>query len=163
MSNKQKVYSFQTLTLSTLAAATALLGGTKIDASRLQGCKIIDIFGAFTWHSKTTTEGPVYYGFTNGMSITEIAAVFAADPQSQDDPTGDDSMRRIIVVGSMEKDLSIQPDDNSLWRKIMWPKSWEIREGETFDIFAFNRDSGALTTGTELRFDGMFNTEWRQD
>ncbi len=163
MSEKQKVYTFQTITLSTLAAATAILASTKIDATRLQGAKLNDIFGRFSWAGKTVGEGPVYYGFCNGLSLTEIAAVFAADPQSQDDPNGDDAMQRLIVIGEMSLNdvAALNTDDH--WHKLLWPTSWEIREGETFDIFVFNRDGSSLTTGAVLKFNGMFNTTWRQD
>ncbi len=160
---QQKIYSFQNLGLGTLGAATALIGSTKIDATRLQGAKIKDIFGAFHWDGKTSGDGPVYFGFCNGLSTSEIAAVFAADPQSQDDPSGDAANQRLIVIGQMgiiEQNDLIEDDH---WHKLMWPTSWEIREGETFDIFAFNREGSALATGTTLRFNGMLNTEWRQD
>ncbi len=159
----QKVYSFATVTLSTLGGGVAILGNTRIDATRLQGCRLKDIFGTFNWEGKAANEGPVYYGFCAGLTVAQIAEVFNADPQSQDDPTGDESMQRLIVVGQMPfaDQSDIIEDDH--WHKLMWPSSWQIREGDTFDVFAFNRDSGALTTGALLHFDGMFNTEWRQD
>ncbi len=160
---KQKVYSFQTITLSTLAAATAMIGSTKIDATRLQGAKISDIFGRFSWAGKTVGEGPVYYGFSQGLSLTEIQNVFAADPQSQDDPNGDQAMQRLIVVGEMSLNDAAGLDVDDHWHKIMWPSSWEVIEGSTFDVFVFNRDGSALTTGAVLKFNGMLNTEWRQD
>lgn len=165
MSNKQKVYTFVNLSLSTLGAATAILNGTRIDGTRLQGAKIKDIFGSFTWEGKTVGDGPVYYGFSNGMSTDEIAAAFASDPQSQDDPSGDAAMQRLIVIGEMPINLAaqIQEAASDDWHKLVWPTSWEIREGETFDVFAFNREGSALASGTILHFDGMINTEWRQD
>ncbi len=163
MSKTQRTFSFQKIALSTLGPATAMLGSTKIDTTRLQGVKKLEIFGRFSYDGKTTLEGPVYYGFSAGMAIAEIAALFAADPQDQDDDAGDAAMHKVMVIGEMQFVDTVAQDSNDKWFKFKWPQSWVVREGEDFSIFAFNRDSGALTTGATLRFDGMFNYEWRQD
>lgn len=160
------LYSRNTLTLSTLGQNTALVASTKIDGTRLQGVKIIDIFGAFSMDGKTTGEGPIYYGFVvNDLTVAEIAEAFAADPQSQDDdPATSRADRKLIVVGQYgEAATSSQiAAQEQKWEKQMWPKSWVIREGNGFNIFAFNVGA-ALTTGTVIRWDGVIKSEWRQD
>ncbi len=160
-----KVYSFTNTTLSTLAAATAVKQSLKVDASRLQGERIKDIFGKFTWEGKTVGDGPVYYGFcVDSLSVTEIAEIFNADPQSQvDTPDTERSMRRLIVVGEMPIAQAAAINEDDHWHKIMWPTSWKIQEGEGLCVFAFNRESSALASGTILHFDGMINGEWMED
>ncbi len=169
MTDQQRLYQFNNLALSTLAAATALTSATKIDTARLQGCRIKEIQGEFTWDGKTLDDGPIYYGFAHGdMDVTKIAAAFAADPQSQDDTDGSkEVLGKMIVVGTIPRqttssDVTPQPN-SSMWRRIKWPSSWVIREGQNFNMFTFNRGGGALADGTIVRFNGIFITEWRQD
>ncbi len=162
---KQKVFGSSNVPLLTLGGQTAILAVTRIDASRLQGVKIRDIFGIFNWSGKTTGEGPIYYGFADGrLSIAEIAETFNADPQVIDDvPASEQAERRVIVIGTMPEVDTVQLNVDDHWHKMMWPTSWTIPESVAFNVFAFNRGSGSLTTGTLLRFDGMFNTEWLED
>ncbi len=162
---QQKVYSFATITLGTLAAGTAIVGATRLDGSREQGCKMRDIFGKFTWEGKTVGDGPVYYGLApSSMTTALIAQVFNADPQSIFDETStEEAMRRLIVVGEMPLNQAAAINEDDHWHKIMWPTSWDFPEGEGLNIFVFNREGGALASGALLHFDGMFNTTWLED
>ncbi len=135
------MYGFLNQSLGTLAAQTAITSTTRIDSSRLQGCRIVDIFGRFSFSGKTSGDGPVYYGFSHGdLSVGDIAEVFASDPQSQDDTAGEDAMRQIIVIGVMPKTATSSgaTQDMTRWTKLTWPSSWVIREGQNFNTFAFN-------------------------
>ncbi len=164
-SKEQKVYDTQFIALGALAAATAVIAATKIDATREQGCRIKDIFGIMTHNGKTAGQGPVYYGFADAnLSVAEIAEIFEADPQSQDDvPATEQIDRRIIVVGQAPHPEAIQEIANEKWERLMWPSSWVLKEGGGLNIFAFNRGTGTLTTGMVTRFDGMFNTVLLED
>ncbi len=115
---------------------------------------------------KTTAEGPVYYGFCDGnLSLTEIAEVFASDPQSEeDDPAGDRANRRLIVHGQWGQATLSDETAGALvpWKRLLWPRSWVIREGNSLNAFVFNV-GGGLTNGTVARWDGVFQTEWMDD
>ncbi len=141
--------------LGALAANTALKGATKIDSSRLNGFRVAKVRLAATIRGKTTDEGPILWGLSANMSAAEIKAAIEADPQ---DSTADNSKGEgawltflgQITHGSVEGPLTggIGPDVSA---PVMDVKvNWSVLEGKDFSLFAYNMDSGALTTGATI-------------
>ncbi len=125
-----------------------------------------DIQYAVEWRGKTTLEGPLVYGFSEGLTIAEISEYFNADPQHDADPGAmEQSLRHLLVVGyiGFVTTASLfsgdRVDDYGKMEHLRWP-GWECIEGETFDFFVFNRDTSALTSGTLIDGFCMMRGEW---
>ncbi len=140
-------------TIGTLAANTAILGSSRIDATRLNGCTIDKLRYNVSWFGKTAgvNEGPISYGFSRSMTIAQIAEFFAADPQSRADVEAlEQSHRPIVVLGvvgqSQVENSTAGPNDSM--RNGKFP--WDILEGMAFSPFVFNNNPANPMTG------GMF-------
>ncbi len=155
--------------LGTLASKTAVLFGTKIDSSRLQGCRDLDVFYGIHLQGKTAgpNEGPIWVGMCTDVVIADIAAWFDADPQSAHDEV--EIMRskhRIQALAYLPQSQTtsgsaIVPTDVLPRKKRFF---WDVIEGTTFDFFAFNANGAdPLTTGGTLQIPHEILGEWRDD
>ncbi len=149
------------LSLSTLGALTAIFSATKIDAARLEGCKPEKLKWNMDWLGKTTSEGPIYYGVCGGMTIADVAAFFASDPQHvKDDVPMAQSLESILILGVMPfTRTALDVAEATKWRTTQWP-GWHVIEGEDINVFAFNADSGALSTGTVIDWQMQWLGDW---
>lgn len=159
---------FTEFTLGTTAALTAVLGGTKIDAARLQGCSIEKL----KWNCGIlgkgggVSEGPVAFGVSYDNTIAEIAAFYAADPQSQDDEL--ELARSQLPILELGRWSQQTPTDNAVTfgpalRNATWP-GWPIREGKAWQHYFFNANpNDPLTTGGFMQLYTEAYGEWRQD
>ncbi len=164
--SRQIIQSFShIMALSTLAAKVALIGGTIIDGSREQGVRIKDMWLHVGWKGKTVDEGPIVYGI--GKDLTSVAllkAYLEADPQGIDDVAELQKLAamKVMVLGNINFASTDSKEQFEGMRKIKFP--WkDIDEGSDLQVWAFNRDSGALTTGTSLDFEFVINGEWLHD
>ncbi len=141
-----------TAPLGTLGSLTAVLtASTKIDSSRLMGAIPREISFDYSFDGKTNDEGPVVYGLSVGLSISEIKEFFAADPQSRAHSAAlEESQRKVFVMGILGR-LSTGSGDDIPWKTVKWP-GWHVVEGETLSFFHFNFGGNALTTGTNTNF-----------
>lgn len=161
---------FTEFTLGTLASLTAIIAGTKIDATRLQGCSVEKVRYSTGIIGKTggVSEGPVAFGLSMGNTITEIAAFYAADPQSQSDELELAwSQLPIIELGRYQQNASVStttPAQADLpLRHGKWG-GWPIRQGIAMNHYVFNLNpNDALTTGGVLQLYTELLGEWRQD
>ncbi len=154
-----------THTLGTLTTNNAVVAVTRIDANRLNGCTIrkarynIDIKG------KTADEGPLLYGLSVGLTVTEIGGMFTADPQSKaDEDEEDKSQRHAVFWGVIPKTFVATATDNMNavnWRNGKWP-GWDIIEGQAIETFVLNVGA-QLTTGTVVTMVTEFLGDWRND
>ncbi len=161
---------FTEFTLGTLASLTAMIAGTKIDGSRLQGCSIEKLRYAMSYFGKTAGagEGPIAYGVSLGNTNAEIAAFYAADPQGQDDELELVRSQLPIIefgrVGQVEQSTSVTP--NAIGTKLQSAKwgGWPIREGVSWNHYVFNANpNDPLATGMLLQLYTEALGEWRQD
>ncbi len=157
-------------TLGTLASLTAMLGGTKVDAARKQGCDIKKIRYAVSMFGKTAgaNEGPIVYGLAYDVTIAEIAAFYASDPQGQDDEL--ELVRSMLPIieygryGQVTQSDDITPEAPMTKLQPGYWGGWPIREGSTLNTYVFNANpNDALTTGALLQFTTEIFGEWRQD
>lgn len=152
------IYDERQLALSTLAASTALVSITKLDASLLQGFRIAKMEGWADLNGKTDTEGPIVFGFGIGVDATRIKNAIDADPQD----------------GSHINAEAIAQGKEPLWVLGMFSRAeqhcvpihfekkvnWSMIEGRHAEFWVYNMDGGALTTGATLeifvKFWGVF-------
>ncbi len=166
-----RVRGLNEITMGTLASLTALLSSTKIDANRLNGCRLRKNFYKADWQGKTAgvSEGPIHYGFSYSMTIAKIAAFFAADPQSKVDLIAEaESHEKLLWLGTIG-----QPSTNSggtgtgpadsIMRRFTWPFG-DIIEGTTFSVFVFNANPGdPLATGMTFQMASQLMGDWLND
>ncbi len=147
--------------LSTLAAFTAVVQTTKLDASREQGVFVPWIMAALSFRGKTVGEGPLLWGVSN-MSAAEIGERWVADPQSEASKEPLERARRgyFKILGVMGADaaanLSDQPPQ-------LYKVGVTIPEGALLRVFILNSDDSALTTGTTVEGFIMWAQRWIRD
>ncbi len=166
MAGRQTIQKFVTsLPLGALATVTAVIGGSQVDSSRLNGIRIIDMWLNVTWHAKTDTEGPITYGIGRDLeSVTLLKGALEADPQGFADKDENEKLtRNVMVLGVIPTaGVAQQPSAFTGMRRIKFP--WkEINEGSDLQVWAFNRDVNTLTTGTIIDFEFVINGEWLRD
>ncbi len=158
--NPMRIWDSRNESLGTLALETAILAPTKIDAARLQGCIPRDIISHSSFAGKTTNEGPLVIGLSNGLSIAEIAEYFTADPQRFDDPGAtEQSQRPILVTGFVGRHETVSLE--TVMRFMKWP-GWHVKESTTIDFFVYNMGA-ALTTGTLVNHVINIRGDWLND
>ncbi len=168
MKYEMRSRDFSEFTVGTLAALTAGLISTKIDASRLQGCSIEKLRWTVDYVGKTiaSTEGPIAFGLSLGNTIAEVAAFYAADPQGQDDELElARSQLPIIELGRIGQSQSTpaQGAETAALKHGKWG-GWPVREGVTLSHYIFNANpADAMATGMLLQLYTECLGGWRQD
>ncbi len=152
------------MALGTLAAETAINIALDIDQTRLQGAKPKEITYAVEWRAKTTLEGPLVYGLSEGLTSGEVAEWWTADPQYGDDPgAAEASMRHVLILGYIpliSQTFPLTSDEHGdLMRTARWP-GWEVIEGENLNFFVLNIGLAALTAGTLVDGFVMARGDW---
>ena len=166
----QVVHDGNNFALGALAARTAVVNATKVDASRRQGMQLSKLKIFFQATSKTANDGPILIGLAKDLGAAEIAEALEADPQYHEDPGAAERANRqlfpteVIPSDCTSYNGAVNWDStSSRLRNIGFP-SWEIEEGAALFIFAFNQHSGqALTTGTILHWTMVTVGRWLDD
>lgn len=158
-----RIFGVSNFTVGTLGANTATLGATKIDTSRLQGCKPRKIEFSLDYGGKTTAEGPIIVGLSNNLTVGEIAELFAADPQLAQDPgASEQSQRPLMILGICGRIRTAADATSAQWKSRSWP-GWHVKEGESLDVFIYNADSSPLTGGTTVSLAHRILGDWLND
>ncbi len=160
---KHVVHVSEAITFSTLASRTAIINNTVIDGNRRNGLLMDYIKGQISFTGKTAGEGPIIVGFcSSDLLVNEVTEAFGADSQQVNDPNvSEQAHREVYPVWSIGHGMTSMIELRS-WQKIKY--SWRnVEEGKGISLFAFNADSGALTTGMTLSFDGVVIGEWGTD
>ncbi len=156
-----------TITLGTLAAAAAITANSKIDGSRLNGFRVLKSELWIGASGKTTGEGPVVIGLAFDADAANVALAMAADPQADGRQTGDKVANTeakfpvfpIAMIGKAETKIGIE----SVTMKHTLKPQWSAPEGSGLQYFAFNADTGALTTGTVVEIFAKHFGVWLND
>ncbi len=155
-----------THTLGTLASASAIIAGTRIDSNRLNGCAIRKGKMGISCRGKTTDEGPLIVGMSVGLTAAQIGEWFTADPQSRNDETElEESQRKVLTVAHIHKEvttLGSGGDAVGMFVEFDWP-GWDVIEGEALNTFVLNADGAVLTTGTVIDLYTELYGEWLRD
>ncbi len=157
-------------TIGTLGALTAQLSATRVDSTRLNGCRIDKIRYNVDWFGKTAgaNEGPILFGYSRGMTTAEIAACFAADPQSRQDTVQlDASQSPMLVLGSVGQSTTESGNSNASGGQRMHSARFpwkEVIEGDNFHHFVFNLNpANAMATGMILSLYSELYGDWLRD
>ncbi len=149
--NLRKVHITPAQALSTLAGVTVIttgLTGAADGAYRLVSAKgIHSILGL------TAAEGPVTVGFAHSdYSVTEIKeAIESALSISVGDKVAQEKANRLVrVVGEISAAEPMLAEGMPVSTKL----NWFIPIGKVVNLFAYNNNSGALTTGGIQNFSG---------
>ncbi len=161
MKNPMRVFQVNSFTVGAIAANTAQISTTKIDATRLQGSVPRDIDFQLDYTGKTTGDGPLIVGLCSGLAIAEIAEFFSADPQRMKDPSeAEESQRAIMVLGVLGRHRTAALETPWLSRK--WP-GWWVREGVDLNAFVMNVDGSGFTSGTLVSLTTHIRGDWLND
>ncbi len=161
----------KTITLGTLATKTAIQASTIVDSNRENGfwLKWVKIAGYLS--GKTATEGPITYGIACNLTAAELTDILNDDPQNSQvvTKTGKGSWYRPITlfgVDETEGDVNGGQGSTNVQAQSRYSKynvNWVIPEGSGFFHFAFNHDSGTLTTGALIKVSTQFFGAWLRD
>ncbi len=159
--NPMRTWDVEGFTVGAIAANTAQLSTTKIDASRLQGAVPRKIDYQLDFTGKTAGDGPLIVGLSVGLSIAQITEYFNSDPQRFGEPgESEESHRPILVLGVLGRHRTAALE--TPWLTINWP-GWHVLEGVDLNAFVFNIDGSGFTTGTLVSLVLNIRGDWRND
>ncbi len=169
MTTEMRSRDLSEFTIGTLASLTVARISLRIDSTRLNGAYVKDYRYNVDWFGKTAgaNEGPILYGLVAGMTDAEVAAVFAADPQSREDDVAiAESKEHIVVHGVVGQSTTESGNSNAAgldrMRNGKW--YWPIIEGESLQHFVFNRNPvNAMATGMILSIYSECYGGWLRD
>ncbi len=147
------------LTLATLADATVL--SNSLIASLAENFFALSVDLMWVIRGVTAGEGPIQVGVSHGdYSDAEIAENLNSNLADPGDKVEQEQQRRLIRKSGMFPILS---GNEALadGRAIRTRMKFLINEGKNLDIWAINRSGSALTTGAQIRADGVVYGYWR--
>ncbi len=158
----------QTIVLDTLAAATAIFGVSKIDASRAQGFRVAKSRIFIAMSAKTNAEGPILVGVScNVATVTALKNIIEADPQNRNANIARGKGTYVRILGMIGFNQLAFPGDGEPLQPAMeisyGKNGWSIPEGQKLDYWAFNIGSGSLTTGTVINIAAEHFGVWLND
>ncbi len=161
--------SVDELALGALVAGAAIIVDTLMDSGLEQGHTLKKFRLFWAMKGKTASQGPITIGLASGLTVAEIAEAMVADPQRFKDPgSSEQGNRKVFPLYVIPKSAtSIQNMTSAIAqhsKMINQPSpSWRTDELDSLIVFAFNHDSGNLTSGTliSLVWDLVF--KWEMD
>ncbi len=149
--NLRKVHITPAQALSTLAGVTVLTTGLTGTADGAYRC--VSVKGIHSILGLTAGEGPVTVGFAHGdYSVTEIKeAIESALSISVGDKLAQEKANRLVrVIGEISAAEPMLNEGMPVSTKL----NWFIPIGKVISLFAYNNNSGTLTTGAIQNFSG---------
>ncbi len=149
-------------TLGALAANSASLT-TILDPTNESGFKIEKIKAAVTYRGKTADEGPLSWGFEQGLTGAQVKETLEANPTSLlDNEAAERSNRKVYPQGIIPHH-AVDPsgDEQKVWDIRDFPKV--IPEGDFLSFYVHNHHNSALTTGMAVQLIGLIYGEWMRD
>ncbi len=140
------------LPLSTLGSDTALtvavVGGTSTTPMR-----VISINATWQISALTADEGPLTVGYAHpDYTVTEIKECLEAGNSIDlgDMIAREQANRLVRIVGTIDSEDERLNDGLPVKTKL----NWLLPAGDVVEIFVFNEQTGALTTGSSLKVSG---------
>jgi len=155
------------IALGTLAANTAILGVTKIDASLENGFRCLKVQLTANMIDKTAAEGPIdlYLAFNPDNAAWCIESL-DADPQSRFDRNSiEPAMRPLFFIGTFSWAMleGLLGDVGGALPIEVKPQ-WSAPEGGSMSFVAVNRSpTSALTTGAKILIRAKYFGVWLED
>ncbi len=147
----------KTLALSTLASATVLKGAIITPTRDLF---IISVDAVYGKKGGTPGEGPLEVGYSHGdYTVAEIKENLVVDMSDPGDKIAYEQGRRLVrVAGAYQQITEDEVIDNGrTFRKRI---GFQVNEDKSFDLWARNNTSAALTTGTTYLVTGTIYGRW---
>ncbi len=150
------------IVLGALAAKDAVDAVSKIDASRLNGFRIMKTEYWIDYGNKTTAEGPITVGFAVHHSEGEVEEAIEADPQNSADMVLNATAKRPVwPLETIPQSGTGSPSDLVPMRS--FNPRWSCIEGKNAFWWAYNRDDAALTTGGVVNIFAKHYGVWLRD
>ncbi len=131
-----------------------------MDASRLQGFRILKSEWFATLEDVTSGDSGLMFGVCHDLTTAEIVATFDADPQRAGDPTeSENALRPVWGFGVM----SANDGGGVLHDKGEWKPQWSFPEGTELRIWARNTSADIWTTGAQLNLVQKIYGVWLKD
>ena len=150
--NLRRVRLTPELNLGTLASDTAITnsvqGGTSTNAML-----IASIIATWNLNGLTAQEGPITVGYAHpDYSVTEIKECLeAAAAIDLGDKVAQERANRLIrIVGTLDQENDVLNNGLPVKTKL----NWKLPAGQTPNMFAFNEQTGSLTTGATIKLAG---------
>ncbi len=155
------------IALGTLAANTAILGPTKIDAALENGFRCLKVQLTANMIDKTAAEGPIdLYLVFNPDSAAWVVESLDADPQASFDRNSiEPAMRPVFFIGTFSWAMieGMIGDVGGTIPLELKPQ-WSAPEGGAMQFAAVNRSaSAALTTGSKILIRAKYFGVWLED
>ncbi len=134
-----------------------------IDNARENGTRIKKWRYALTWKDKTSLEGPLIWGFSRGLTGTEIKEALDADPNGMIDvPATEHGNRDVIPMGMIPAAVAVASEEQQILREARFP--WkEVPEGTGLQMWVQNYDGSQLTAGWIVTLHSTFVYDWMED
>ncbi len=142
--NLRKVNTSPAQPLLTLGGVTVLT--TDLIPAADGAYRLVSVSLTHSVLTLTATEGPITVGFAHSdYSVTEIKECLEAQSAiSLGDKVAQEQANRLVrIVGEIATERPMLNDGNPVKTKL----NWMITIGDTVKLFAYNNNSGALTTG----------------
>ncbi len=151
----------ETLSLGALATQVVILGpmGETVNERTL----VSSLVAQWSLRDHVEGEGPIEVGVAHGDYTTaEIQAyVDNSGSWNEGDLVNQEiAQRKVRKVGTFGAGPGA-PDELNDGKPVKTKLNWILTQGQTIDIWAFNRDDGSLTTGIDVIVDGHINL-WPQ-
>ncbi len=161
-SNRQTIWDAKEIDLNTVAVGSAKIVASKIDGSREQGCKLHSLRAGVNVFAESTARGPLYWGYSIDMSVADIIAAFAADPQGQKDvELMMEANRKMVVLGQIPYTDADNSQDYEFKPRVC--PSWEVLEGSTINWFVHVPTQGVEVNAGTFEVLARWATEWLED
>lgn len=137
--------------LSTLASDTVI--ETNVVNPGADGLRVISAKGVWSINGLTAGEGPVTVGFAHSdYSVTEVKECLEAIASiDQGDKVAREQANRLVRIVGMFTDSNQSLNDG---KPISTKLNWFFTPDDNLEMFAYNEDTGPLSTGATVRFTG---------
>ncbi len=149
--NLRRVHMTPAQALSTLGGVTALVTG--LTAAADGAYRAVSVKGIHSILLLTAGEGPITVGFAHSdYTVTEIKeAIESALSISVGDKVAQEKANRLVrVIGEISAAEPMLNEGMPVKTRL----NWLIPIGKFVNLFAYNNNSGALTTGAIQNFSG---------
>ncbi len=144
-----------------LTAGTATGQVSRIDASRLQGFRVLKTQYFVVCQGMTADEGPVMLFLNHDLSATEQEECLGADPQRSGDPDKESrAMRPVWPLGTFFKDSA---GNGQLVLDGEIKLGWSFPEGTDLKWMVQNVGAQTMTTGANYRIIAKHFGVWLRD
>lgn len=161
-SGRMQIQHVETLlTVGTLGANNAIQ--TAVLAAGDQGKSLRNVYTRLNFEGKTAGEGPVWIGYSVGLTNAELAACLDAIPTRYKDPAQtEQANRRAVTIWDANRvaTASINAVNEHELKRIRIPK-WDIPKELALNLFAFSNDN--ITSGMTIRLVHDITYDWLHD